>query len=270
MINHEMRFTTGQFAKMHHVNKRTLHYYDAIGLFSPAFIGENGYRYYTYLQSAALEMLLTMRELNMSISEIEAYLNHRSAESFHQILADKTAEIDDRISQLKEIRRLLNAKEEQLCLCEQVDLDRIEIVSCPREYLVLSQSITGTYDDNDFAVFVQHAHALQDHRLFSKSYGSMISAEKISAGKFEEYDCFFTKVEKSRSNSDRFIKPSGRYLRAFCKGPWDKIPSVYARMLEFAHTRELTLHGYAYEEGLNEMAISSMDEYVTQMMILCQ
>ncbi|MEG2989678.1 MAG: MerR family DNA-binding transcriptional regulator, partial [Oscillospiraceae bacterium] len=59
MASHEMRFTTGQFAKLHHINKRTLHYYDAIGLFSPACIGENGYRYYTYLQSTALEMLLT-------------------------------------------------------------------------------------------------------------------------------------------------------------------------------------------------------------------
>lgn len=41
-------FTTGQFARLHHLNKRTLHYYDEIGLFSPAFKGENDYRYYTW------------------------------------------------------------------------------------------------------------------------------------------------------------------------------------------------------------------------------
>ncbi|MEG2037088.1 MAG: MerR family DNA-binding transcriptional regulator, partial [Ruthenibacterium sp.] len=68
-----MQFTTGQFARMHHINKRTLHYYDSIGLFSPAGVGENGYRYYTYLQGTALEMLLTMRELDMSIEEIDRY-----------------------------------------------------------------------------------------------------------------------------------------------------------------------------------------------------
>ena len=27
------RLTVSQFAKLHHVNKRTLHYYDSIGLF---------------------------------------------------------------------------------------------------------------------------------------------------------------------------------------------------------------------------------------------
>ncbi|MEG1551671.1 MAG: MerR family DNA-binding transcriptional regulator, partial [Oscillospiraceae bacterium] len=66
-----IHFTTGQFAKLHNINKRTLHYYDDIGLFSPAYKGKNGYRYYTYQQSPTLEMLLTLRELNMSVNEID-------------------------------------------------------------------------------------------------------------------------------------------------------------------------------------------------------
>ena len=40
------RLTTAQFAKLHEVNKRTLHYYDDIGLFCPLTKEENGYRYY--------------------------------------------------------------------------------------------------------------------------------------------------------------------------------------------------------------------------------
>lgn len=32
--------TTAEFAKLHEVNKRTLHYYDSIGLFSPAKKGK--------------------------------------------------------------------------------------------------------------------------------------------------------------------------------------------------------------------------------------
>lgn len=36
------RLTTAQFAKLHEVNKRTLHYYDDIGLFCPLTKEENG------------------------------------------------------------------------------------------------------------------------------------------------------------------------------------------------------------------------------------
>lgn len=51
MKNKKYLYTTGQFAKLNGVNKRTLHYYDEIGLFSPEFKGENGYRYYTCFQT---------------------------------------------------------------------------------------------------------------------------------------------------------------------------------------------------------------------------
>ena len=57
MPTKSLLFTTGQFARLHHLNKRTLHYYDEIGLFSPAFKGENDYRYYTWQQSADLEQM---------------------------------------------------------------------------------------------------------------------------------------------------------------------------------------------------------------------
>ena len=51
-----IKLTTAQFAKLHNVNKRTLHYYDAIGLFSPNTKGENGYRYYDLSQSLDFEI----------------------------------------------------------------------------------------------------------------------------------------------------------------------------------------------------------------------
>ena len=40
MNQETMRLTTAQFAKLHNVNKRTLHYYDYIGLFSPVIRGK--------------------------------------------------------------------------------------------------------------------------------------------------------------------------------------------------------------------------------------
>ena len=39
--------TIGQFAALHEINKKTLMWYDETGLFRPAVVKENGYRYYT-------------------------------------------------------------------------------------------------------------------------------------------------------------------------------------------------------------------------------
>lgn len=62
-----IKLTIAQFAKLHNVNKRTLHYYDHIGLFSPAYKGENGYRYYDYSQSIDFEFNLNNRSFLCTI-----------------------------------------------------------------------------------------------------------------------------------------------------------------------------------------------------------
>ena len=67
MKKSNIQLTTAQFAKLHEVNKRTLHYYDDIGLFSPNTKGENGYRYYDLSQSVDFEYIRILKELNMSI-----------------------------------------------------------------------------------------------------------------------------------------------------------------------------------------------------------
>ena len=51
MKNKKYFLTSGEFAKMNGINKRTLHYYNDIGLFRPEMIDENGYHYYSRFQA---------------------------------------------------------------------------------------------------------------------------------------------------------------------------------------------------------------------------
>lgn len=50
------KLTTAQFAALHEVNKRTLHYYDSIGLFSPETKGDNHYRFTTVHRASILNI----------------------------------------------------------------------------------------------------------------------------------------------------------------------------------------------------------------------
>ena len=51
--------------------------------------GKTANRYYTYQQSAQLENILAMRQLNMSIEEIAAYLKHPNPQDFLKISQNK-------------------------------------------------------------------------------------------------------------------------------------------------------------------------------------
>ena len=217
--------TTAQFAKMHQVNKRTLHYYDAIGLFSPISKGGNNYRYYDYSQGIELEYIRMLKELNMSLKEIKEYLNHPNEASFLCIADSKLKEIDLEIKRLKGAKKALEQKQW-------------------------------------YALVKDTWHTEQ----YSTGIGSYISADKIRAGNFQDYDGLFTAAPK-RAKNNTSKKPKGTYLCGYFKGDWSGLPDFYDEILEFAQDRNLSLTGYAYETGLNDFAVSGLDDYVTQIMV---
>lgn len=62
------------FAALAGVNKKTLHYYDEIGLFRPAYVNEKGYRFYTPFQLDRLALIITLRDLGVPLQVIREYL----------------------------------------------------------------------------------------------------------------------------------------------------------------------------------------------------
>lgn len=53
-MDRNLYMTTGEFAALMGVSKHTLFHYDDIGLFSPEYVAENGYRMYSLYQLETL------------------------------------------------------------------------------------------------------------------------------------------------------------------------------------------------------------------------
>lgn len=67
--------TVKQLAAISGVTVRTLHHYDEIGLLKPAYVGENGYRYYERSQLLRLQQILFQREFGVPLNEIADLLD---------------------------------------------------------------------------------------------------------------------------------------------------------------------------------------------------
>ena len=80
------------------INKKTLMWYDEIDLLKPVCIKQNGYRYYSYQQSAALETILMLREMNVSLDEIKQFMENRTIDNFGSLLQEKIIELNRTIS----------------------------------------------------------------------------------------------------------------------------------------------------------------------------
>lgn len=261
-------YSSGEFAKFTGVNKRTLHYYNDIGLFCPEVIGENGYHYYTCFQFAQLELILTLRKIGLSIEEIKDYVTKPSDESFSQMMTKKKKLIDESIEQLLSAQAFLEQKAERLKLGMQSKHGSIELCTLPERKIVLSSPISGKYDEEDFSVAAEFSLCLKKHFHLYDNFGSRILVDNIQKDYFNRYDSFFAYCPPSSDTYD-FILPAGRYLRAFCIGSWRQLPDIYQSILSYADHQGLTLDGHAYEEGLNEMSIEDQNDYITMITIKC-
>ena len=258
------KLTTAEFAKLHKVNKRTLHYYDMIGLFSPDMKGDNGYRYYDISQSIDFEYIRMLKDLNMSIEEIQTYLQHPDSESFIKMAEIKEKEIETQIQNLKKVKQVLHTKRGQAVFCRTLDEQEIRITECDaEEYFILPYDFLND-DLTDLFSYVKESWSIEQIRM---GIGGFISADKIMRGEFDMYDGIYSPAAKGPSSAKKLVRPKGKYLCGYQKGTWDKLPQIYHKMISFAKDHDFKLAGYAYESGLNEFMIDSENEYITQIMI---
>lgn len=260
MFHKSIPLTTSQFAKLHHVNKRTLHYYDEIGLFSPLYKGDNQYRYYDYSQSIEFEYIRMLKDLHMSLEEIKAYLEHPHMNKFIEIADEKIETIDQEIKKLKNTKIALQKRKQMLEICPNIKDGDILIKEHHQDY-ILTTSTTLQEDPT----ILKHLKELQETSPYQESCGSFISVEKIMNHIYDDYDGFF--IPTRNKNSNMIVRPSGQYIFAYSVGDWNKLPALYEKIHHYINAHHIELTGYAYERGLNEIAIKHMNDYITEIMI---
>ena len=268
MNKKDKTLTIGQFAAMHGINKKTLMWYDEIGLFKPASINpENGYRCYNYYQSPVLETILLLRELNVSINEIQDFMKNRSAHSLKCLLEEKITDLDLQIAHLQAVRTTLCTHHQNMAALLTMDLSEITIVEKEEHYLVTVDINRDISFEQEVELITAETEKYQLGRLHKASYGSMIPVSSLQNGNFDDYTKLFIEIPFLDYQAGLHIMPGGKYLRAFHKGEWERIPERYQAILGYARAHSLTLHGFSYEMGINENVIDRIEDYIVQIEI---
>ena len=114
-----MAYTVKKLAEMSGVSVRALHFYDEVGLLKPAYLGENGYRFYEEAQLLMLQQILFYRELGFELKAIKTMLGRNdfdkiaALESHREVLSKNLARtrklivtIDKTIEHLKGTKKM--------------------------------------------------------------------------------------------------------------------------------------------------------------------
>ncbi len=258
----------GQFAALHGVNKKTLMWYDEVGLFRPAAVNsQNGYRYYSYQQSQTLETILLLREMGVSVKEIKAFMQERSAASMEKLLGEKIEELDREISHKKAVRETLAKHRRNMQTLLSMDLEEISIVEKKGRRLVTVELSADTSFEKAVEMITDETKKYQLSYLHDASYGSMIAVESLYAGNFEDYPSLFIEIPFPIRRSGLHVQPAGTYLRAFYRGPWEDMDIRYREILSYAEKQGITFYGFSYEVVLNENVVEREEDTIVQIEI---
>ncbi|MFP4975512.1 MerR family transcriptional regulator [Paenibacillus sp. CN-4] len=262
----EMHLTTGEFARLCGVNKRTLFHYDDIGLLKPAYTSENGYRYYSHRQLDLFLNIHILKELKLPLKEIRSYLDNRTAELMIGMAKQEILHIEREIAKLKELRHVL----EQTATFAEEGLHakqgefRLEV---QREERLIRSGVLASGDPHS-----GYLEWINDFRKFedltqpdsSSFVGTMVETRQL----LQEEDpavYFFVRTNSTRADLKTFIKPKGQYAVGYHHGSYDKLDQSYASIFRFIEEQGLVPGEYAYEEYLiDEVAVKNAEDYVTR------
>ncbi|MDV2685614.1 MerR family transcriptional regulator [Alkalihalophilus lindianensis] len=267
-IHSQGYLTTGQFAKLMNVSKDTLFYYDKIGIFSPEIIASNGYRYYSIYQSDVFNVIWILKELDMPLNDIKAYLDDRSPKKLIHLLEKEANALTAKINHLEKMRTFVVDKINVTKVALEVNTSNIVIeYKDEEEFIVVTESKPLTNDKNIYDSLQFHYKYLEEHNInTSASEGWMISVKNVLNGESVKYDYLYSKVNEP--NYANLTIEKGTYLIAYHENGYPSIEQTYNRLVKYAKDNELVLQGFFYEDILlDELSVKGIEKYLIKIFV---
>lgn len=265
----EKYLSSGEFAKLCKVNKQTLFYYDQIGLLTPVFRNEKGYRFYSIHQLELFNVIDLLKDLGMSLHDIQQYMNNKSPESFLKLMYRKKDEIvrKRREIEMKEkiIKTKINLMEEALL----TDFNQISVEQLPEATLYLSRNIEHISNEDFFEVVSDFIDELYVSNLDSGfPIGVMTKREHILKGEYTKHSYMYMEQPQPKEGYPYFQAVKGDFLIGYHVGDDKSIHKTYERLLDEMERLNYNLGDYVYEEYIYDTIVKNHEEeFVTKIMI---
>jgi DNA-binding transcriptional MerR regulator len=259
-------FSVSEFARYSRTSRDTLHFYDKIGLLSPAMRGENNYRYYFSRQLALVNVIKILQELGMSLTEIKNTKELRTPSLIDEIFGRQLEHIDAKIEEWVQARKLLSAYRKNIQSAVRVDEKKITVQFLPAEAIILG-------DINDYSRGRNYYDALQSfYRTAADKYPNLnlnypvwgiFEEERIKRGEWTWPDRFYFFNPEGHEK-----RPASLYAIGYTRGGYGQCDELYRRIIGYINKNKYEICGDAYEEyPLNELCIADEKEYLIRVMI---
>jgi len=257
--------TISEFAEWTGIPRSALIYYDKLGLFRPAYRGENGYRYYTYLQTITVNLINDLKSIDVPLETIGNLMLNRTPEDILKLLSKKEQEITREIEQLENAKKVITVFENQIRTGMNADIKSVSVEYHEDEAFTLGPLNDYTGDETFYNAFQRYCNDLEEKG------GNL---QYPIGGWWESMDDFLhNPIRPSRFYSvdpdgDK-QKKAGKYLVGYNRGFYGEIGNLPERMVNFACENKLEFGGPMFNIFLlDEISVLDPGTYLMQASVL--
>ena len=252
--------TIRKFATLAGTTRRTLLFYDQVGLFSPVKVADNGYRYYSYDQLYQLKFILQLRQLGLAVNDIKDLLHTTQPGQLRHQLDDVFSHIEAEISKLPLLKQTLAERYQQPELGPVGTLQTPRIVERPALTFWCSPESVGCTDEDVSALYQTFYDVIGPLKLLDKhESGFLTFLPDCSASAYPTANFRILKAASLAGTSPltpSIQRPAGRYAVATAMNDMTSILHTLDNLQEYVHNQGLTTDPHVWQLNLDEILTS--------------
>lgn len=262
----EKYYRIGEISRLYKISTDILRYYDKIGLMSPDFIGENGYRYYSKKQIWKLNNIRNLRNIGVGLEDIKEFLDERNINSANDIIEFQLEKVEDKIKKLTELKEELTSKLENIEFFKTFkDFNKPVLKFIPKRKFLRSKGNFKQDWEIDFELKILNEKTEYDNDfiLTNNEIGATLSKENFLKGEYLTFsESFIINDVKGE------IIPEGYFLTIVFKGKYDESYKYYNILKKYIEEKGLVVTGDIHEIYHIEIHITeNEDEFITEIQI---
>lgn len=227
-----------EIARLFHLHPDTLRYYEEKGLLHPVR-GKSNYRMYTIQDICTLNVIRSLRELDLPTEEIRTYLERRSVEETLSFLDRQEALLEDKLALLRAAGQEVRRRRERLERYRIVPEGQVSIKEeSARPYVFLRENVILEKEIDFLLKKLEGRHQDYIKVIGSQTMGAILDGESLKKGVFNHFSCvfFLTPADGPRDA----LLPPGQYASLFYRGGYNRLDQHLETLLENIRARGLT------------------------------
>lgn len=233
-----------EFAKLAKTTRRTLIFYDEKGIFSPAKVSSNGYRYYEPDQLYQFELISGLRDLGLSLNDIQLILSS-DGEQLNKYLEYYQQKNQEQIRHLQLLDRMLELRKNRTLPFQQIKLKKLQIISnLEQEFWCTDLTADCTPDDvaNLYSEFMTDLGDVTSR--IPSQFGFLTNLSLNNVSEYMSAGFRFIKettVMDKPNLMTKIIKPAGNYLSIKVETNLNDILSGLEQIKNYARNNNLQM-----------------------------